>query len=868
MLIETSPIIPTIDSATDGHCYHCHDDIRGRALTLDDKAFCCEGCRTVYQILNENDLCTFYSLDEAAGLSQKNRKNSYAYDYLKDPSVSAQLIDFQDDNCTKVTFLLPTMHCASCIWLLENLYKINPAVVHSKVNFLKKEVYILFYQNQTTLRDVAVLLSQIGYPPEINLNDLDKDAPKNGAISRRIYYQLGVAGFAFGNIMLLSFPEYLGLKDSLDGDFAPIFGYFNLILALPVLLYSAQDYLISAWQGLKNKHLNLDVPLSLGIIGLFVRSAFEILTQTGAGYMDSFSGLIFFLLIGKWFQQKTFYHLSFERDYKSYFPISATLKMEHPDKSGTESTGEETTIALNKLAAGDTIIVKNQEIIPADGIILRGSARIDYAFVTGEAEAVRKQSGDKVFAGGRQMGEAIDIALTKRVNQSYLTQLWQNEAFKQKQKSNTSRLADRAGQYFTIVILLVSVSAFLFWLPQDMGKAINAATAVLMVACPCAVALSIPFTLGNLLRIFGRNGFYLKNTNVIEAFETTDAVVFDKTGTLTNGLKTDVHFLGLDLSEWEKSAVKTLARQSNHPLSIAVFQSLNAPIMGVKNVEEFIGKGVQGVIENPLAINVGEVSNLPDVTTNPTPILDNTSGRLQTSSTLEETLIQLGSADFIALPKSDIKNLKYTEGSVFVRINGQIKGYFQIKPAYREGFGALLDYCKSNRKEAFLLSGDTDRERVFLSEFFKPNNLLFRQTPLEKLNFVKKTQQNTHKVLMIGDGLNDAGALQQSDVGIVISENTNNFSPACDAILAADRFADLPKFLALAKAGSTIVGRAYLIALCYNIIGLSYAVTGNLQPVIAAILMPVSSVTIILFGVLSGNLAAKRLGIDANHTQD
>jgi P-type Cu+ transporter len=514
-----------------------------------------------------------------------------------------------------------------------------------------------------------------------------------------------------------------------------------------------------------------------------------------------------------------------------------------------ELNGAETTVALNKLAAGDTIIVKNQEIIPADGVILRGQARIDYAFVTGEAEAVRKQSGDKVFAGGRQMGEAIEIALTKRVNQSYLTQLWQNEAFKQKQKSNTSRLADRAGQYFTIVILLVSVSAFLFWLPKDIGKAMNAATAVLMVACPCAVALSIPFTLGNLLRIFGRNGFYLKNTNVIEAFETTDAVVFDKTGTLTNGLKTDVHFVGVDLSDWEKSTVKSLARQSNHPLSRTVFQSLDAPIIEVHNVEEFIGKGVQGVIpvRSGNFQSSPNVLNLANVRTNPT------------------LLIQLGSADFTNLPKSEITNPTSLAGSVFVKINGQIRGYFQIKPAYREGFGALLDYCKSNRKEAFLLSGDNDRERVFLSEFFKPNNLLFRQTPLGKLDFVKKTQQNTHKVLMIGDGLNDAGALQQSDVGIVISENTNNFSPACDAILAADRFADLPKFLALAKAGSRIVGRAYFIALCYNMIGLSYAVTGNLQPVIAAILMPLSSVTIVLFGVLSGNLAAKRLGIDEHN---
>jgi P-type Cu+ transporter len=843
MLIETFPtqqaFIVDTDVNTGTHCYHCHDDIQGGAFTFDNKAFCCVGCQTVYQILNENDMCTFYTLDDAAGLSQKNRKNSYAYDYLNDPSVSAQLIDFQDANCTKVTFLLPTMHCASCIWLVENLYKINPSIVHSKVNFLKKEVYILFYQNEVTLRDVAVLLAQIGYPPEINLNDLDSDAPKNGAISRRIYYQLGVAGFAFGNIMLLSFPEYLGLKDSLDGNFAPIFGYFNLILAVPVLLYSAQDYLKSAWQGLRNGLMNLDVPLSLGIIALFARSAFEILTQTGGGYMDSFSGLLFFLLLGKWFQQKTFYHLSFERDYKSYFPISATLK--------TEPNGAETTVALNKLAAGDTIVVRNQEIIPADGIILRGQARIDYAFVTGEAETVTKQSGDKVFAGGRQVGEAIEMALTKRVNQSYLTQLWQNEAFKQKQKSNTSRLADRAGQYFTIIILVVSISAFLFWLPQDMGKAINAATAVLIVACPCAVALSIPFTLGNLLRIFGRNGFYLKNTNVIEAFETTDAVVFDKTGTLTNGAQTVVDFVGIGLTDAEKSAVKSITRQSNHPLSIAVCKSLNAPIIGVENVEEHVGQGIQGY--------TSYINKTLDKTS------DKTSARFETSP----TFIQIGSAAFMTLPTSDIRHPK---SSVFVKINGQIRGYFQIKPTYREGFGELLNYCKSNNKEAFLLSGDNDRERAFLSTFFKEKHLLFHQTPMGKLEFVKECQQNGRKVLMIGDGLNDAGALQQSDVGIVISENTNNFSPACDAILAADRFADLPKFLSLAKAGSTIVGRAYLIALCYNIVGLSYAVSAQLQPVMAAILMPLSSVTIILFGVLSGNVAAKRLGIDAHQSSD
>jgi P-type Cu+ transporter len=830
---------PPLSTATENRCYHCHDALpEVAALTYDDKNFCCTGCQTVYQILNENDLCNFYNMDAAAGLSQKKQRDTRLFDYLNDPSVAAQLIDFQDDKTTKITFLLPTMHCASCIWLLENLYKINAAIFISKVNFLKKEAYVHFDHRQTTLRDVAVLLAQLGYPPEINLHDLEnKSAHSTPSVSKRIYYQLGVAGFAFGNIMLLSFPEYLGLAESLDKSFAPIFGYLNLILAIPVLVFSAKDYLVSAYLGLKNRYLNLDVPLAIGIVALFGRSAYEILTQTGAGYMDSFASLIFLLLTGKWFQQKTFYHLSFERDYKSYFPISATLKTAEGD----------TSVALNKLEVGDIIFVKNGEIIPADGILMKGLAQIDYSFVTGEADLVAKKSGDRIYAGGRQMGETLEICLTKRVNQSYLTQLWNNEAFKQKHKSHAAQLADKAGRYFTAVILGVATLGFLYWLPTDIGRAVNAATAVLMIACPCAVALSIPFTLGNLLRIFGRKQFYLKNTNVMEAFETANIVVFDKTGTVTENGNARVEFVGLapnvsdalkvsdtyppteNLTNDEKTLVLSLAKQSNHPLSNALARHLSgSKILEVQDFEEIIGQGIQGFVGGKF--------------------------------------IRLGSQKFIAAhSKLETQNSKLpnTEGGsfaqIFVQINGQTKGVFQIKPNYRDGFADILTYFKNTNRPVFLLSGDNDRERPFLKKWLPNENLIFNQTPLDKLYFIKKQQENGQKVLMIGDGLNDAGALQQADIGVVISENTNNFSPACDAILQADQFKNLPKFIDLAAAGTKIVDRAYLLAFCYNVVGLSYAVSGNLQPVIAAILMPLSSVTIVLFGVLSGNWRAKSL---------
>lgn len=754
----------------------------------------------VYEILNTNDLCQFYALDDKPGLSQRNRRDARAYAWLDDSEVRRQLIQFSDGHTARVTFFLPAMHCASCIWLLEHLYRLDGGVVHSKVNFLKKEVTIHFEEKKTSLRQLAAMLSGIGYPPEINLGDVSGQGSAK-AVDRSLYYKIGVAGFAFGNIMLLSFPEYLGLEQEREAWFFGVFGYLNLLLAVPVLLYSSRDYFISAFNGLRNGHLNLDVPLALGMVMLFGRSAWEIVGGTGAGYMDSFAGLIFFLLLGRWFQQKTFHQLSFERDYKSYFPVAASRK---------NSDGSESATPINNLNPGDIIRVRNGELIPADGVLLKGAARVDYSFVTGEADPVGIQSGEQIFAGGKQVGETIEISLTRRVNTSYLTQLWNDEAFKTNAKGHASLLADRAGRYFTALILGVASAAFLYWAPRSMATAVNAFTAVLIIACPCAVALSIPFTMGNVLRILGRNRFYVKNTNVLEAFSSITAAVFDKTGTITNIGQNAVRFVpaqpnSTGLSRAEQALVRSLANQSAHPLSRQIAADLSgADLIPVDDFEEIPGQGISGT----------------------------TAGKV----------VRLGSASFVF-------GEKRAEPGVFVEINGTVLGYFDLKSRYRTGLSGVLRYFQNRKATAWLLSGDNDREAGALEPLFADAAAMrFNQSPHDKLAFVRTLQQNGNKILMVGDGLNDAGALQQSDVGIVVAENTNNFTPACDAILHADEFERLPQFLDLARWGMTTVGRAYLLAACYNIVGLSFAVTGTLSPVVAAILMPLSSVTIVLFG--------------------
>jgi Cu+-exporting ATPase len=799
-------------------CYHCGEDCGNVNVLLHDKRFCCQGCKMVYEILHGKDLCQYYDLDEQAGISLKGKKQAQ-FAWLDDEVIQSQLIDYQEDTITRITFFLPAIHCASCVWLLENLFKFNEGILNSKINFIKKEIYLTFDSSKVSLRQLAELLVSIGYTPEINLGDLDKSKRKK--VDKKLIYQLGVAGFGFGNVMLLSFPEYLGLDEINAVGFQKIFGWINILLALPIVFFSGKDYLKSAWLSLQQRNLNIDVPISIGILTLFGRSIFEILSGVGAGYLDSLAGLVFFLLIGKWFQQITFNHLSFERDYKSYFPVAALLQ-----------NGE--TTPIQNLKKGDIIIVKNKELIPADGILLQGQGSVDYSFVTGESAAVAKNKGDQIFAGGKQLGEAVEIQITKTVSQSYLTQLWNAAVFSKEgltQHNQTQFLADRVGKYFTYVILTIAFLTLFYWLTVDVGIAVNAFTAVLIIACPCAVALSIPFTFGNAIRILGKHGFYLKNTKVIEQFQQVTSVIFDKTGTLTftkgNSVQKNnniITFHGDDLTEEEKQQILWMVSQSAHPLSQQILELLKKEVKtekvlspAFKDFLEIEGKGLQAIFN--------------------------------------QKSIKIGSADFTQNEANDSAN-------VFLQIEGKAKGFFTIKNQYRKGFETILNFYKS-KNTIHLLSGDNEKTREELKPHFG-KNLHYFQSPKDKLNFTKKLQSQGEQVLMFGDGLNDAGALQQSNVGVVIAEDTNNFTPACDAILDAKSFTQLPQFSKYMRGCLGLVYMAYGLAFMYNLIGLSYAVRGELSPLIAAILMPASSITIVLFGVLSGTFLAWKIGLDIN----
>jgi Cu+-exporting ATPase len=847
-------------------CHHCGESCPPDPVLEGDFTFCCEGCRMVYQLLDTSGLCNYYRLNDHPGINRRLQVRQDKFAFLDDPKAATGLITFQNEDETHAQLYLPQIHCSSCLYLLEQLHRLQPGVISSRVDFAARQVSVVFDHGQLSLRGLAELLTSLGYEPYISLRDAQQASPKPGA---GLIYPLGVAGFCFANIMLISFPEYLGLDHS-EPTLQRVFRYLNLFMSLPVVLYSARPFYLSAWKGLQHRFLNIDAPIVLAIAVAFIRSIWEVLSGHGSGYFDSMSGIVFFMLVGRVLQDKTYRQLSFDRDYRSYFPVAVTVVLD--DKAtGTRS---ETIKTMQDLRPGDTVRVFSGELIPADGILTRGTAFIDYSFVTGESEPIPKQMGELVYAGGRQTDASIEMLVVREVAQSYLTQLWNRQDKRPSASASDSKLPSDSrsdsrrpdtqfsagdfsfvhplSRYFTYIVLVVASIAALYWELRDPSRVWTAVTAVLIVACPCALLLSSTFTNGNLLRILGRNHFYLRNAEVIERLATANHLVFDKTGTLTESGTQDLAYTGQPLTPEQATAVAKLAAQSSHPLSRALHKHLTtemtdsapvkvpvapftpvapfAPVASVLDFRETPGAGIKGIVDG--------------------------------------LHLKLGSPEFIGGkhthtagdPKSPAHEAHPTVGTrVYIAIDTRVMGYYELTNHYRQGLPQLV-HALHGKLSFSLLSGDNARESIRLQEILgKGTTLLFNQKPLGKSRYIDHLQRIGRRVMMIGDGLNDAGALQQSDVGIALTADCNNFTPASDAILRADQLHRLPAFLRLCRAGKKIILLSFVLSVLYNLIGLSFAVSGTLSPMVAAILMPSSSVTILLVTYGCSNIIAGRL---------
>ena len=792
-------------------CFHCGEKCSEEPVVFHDKEFCCHGCQQVYALLEDHALADYYTCDIPPG----NSPSKQNFSYLDHPAFREKLISFSAHGLSKVSFTLPSIHCRSCLYLLENLHRLHEGISKSMLQFGKKEISIWFHEDRLSLGDLANLLASLGYEPLVNSDETVEEKKIHHRQSNQLLLKLGIAGFCAGNAMLFSFPEYLGIE---DGSLKQLFGYLNVSLGTLAVFYSGSDYIKNVWAHLKLGKMTIEMPILLGILVGYLRSVYEVFSHTGAGYIDSVSGLLFFLLVGKWFQQKSFDFLSFERKYTSYFPLVVTKW----------TNGQELSAPLADIEIGDHVLIRNQEIIPADAILVKGLSTMDYSFVTGESEPISLTEGNSMYAGGKHQGNVIEIEIKKALKQSHLTQLWEQQAFKDPiyKSENWENFANTVGKYFTMGLISLAMVVGMYWFWMDPSKWQNSVVSILVIACPCALAISYPFALGHGIRWLSKFNCYVKDIQSFERMSHIDTLVFDKTGTLSlaNDQKPNIYF-HRDLTRHEWNAMYTLMHQSTHPISrqakkFLVGQGFHEN-QAFEYVHELTGKGMEGKFGTQL--------------------------------------IRMGSAKFVGTKPNANSDFISSESQLYVQIDGEVIGYLEFPWQNREGIEWMLHQL-SYQYDVYMLSGDKRAHAASLLDWFpREEQVKFECSPMDKMEFIKNLQMQGKKVAMVGDGLNDAGALRQSNVGIAISDDHLHFTPASDVILQGHSLQHLPKFLKFSRYGLSLIKASFVLSLVYNAIGLSFAVQGNLSPLIAAILMPVNSISMLVIANVGMNIRGKSL---------
>jgi Cu+-exporting ATPase len=778
-------------------CAHCEDVCGSDAVVSADGTFCCRGCASVFSILKAHALDGFYACAAAPGTSQRAAadRDPSRFAVLDDPESASRFIHFNDGQMARAALSIPAIHCASCVWLLEQLWRFDPGVARTEVDLLRRALRVDFHPGTTSLRRIAERLASLGYEPVVT-SEHAAGAGAGSVPDRRLYLQLGVAGFAFGNIMLFSIPRYANGMP-LDGGFQRLFDLLNLALALPVLVFSAAGYFQRARQALRSRTMALDVPIAMGLAVLFGRSVFEIATASGEGFLDSFSGLVFFLLIGRLFQQKAFDRVAFDRTFRSFLPLSVQV----------EGTSGLSAVPIDRVRPGDCMVVRRHEVVPTDAALLDGGGSVDYAFITGEQAPIHIRQGEVVRAGGRVAGRAMRLRALREVSHTQLAGFWNNRVFNEPKTHWLTGIGARFGGWFTGGAIAFAAAGAIAWWP-DASASVSVATAVLIVACPCALTLAAPITLGTAMGILGTRGLYLRNPAVALDLSRIDAVVFDKTGTLTTpgaSPAVEVHGLGARAV----ALVQRLAGESVHPASRAIAAALAVPETAAaaalpqpRFVRDVVGHGVCGTVD----------------------------GRR----------VAIGTASFVAAETGARLN---GPDDAICAAAGDEHGWLRVTAAARPGIAQAAEALAEGR-ELYLLSGDNPSDRTRWETTFG-GRMHFGQAPQDKLAFIAGLQARGRRVLMVGDGLNDAGALAAADVGIAVSDDTACLAPACDAVIDGGRLADLAAFLRYAGRARHVVIACFIVSLLYNAVGLGLALSGALTPLASAILMPVSSLTIV-----------------------
>lgn len=793
-------------------CYHCDLPIMQPDPLLVEiegvlQPMCCPGCAAVARSIVEGGLARFYRLRDRPALNPDDPTLLGLSDFSEydHPEVEAELVRVAEDGSQHVSLLLQGMNCAACVWLIESALKAQPGIRSISVNFDQRRAEVSWQAGQVRLGGILATLHRLGYRAEPFTITAQEQLLRQER--RDLLIGLGFAGIGMMQVMMYSGALYLDDFLEFERTYQTLLRWASLLLTLPVVAISSRPFFRGAWRDLRQRRPGMDVPVALAIALAFLVSVWATFTQGPAVYFDSVVMFVFFLLLGRFL----------ERTVRERAGLAALdLRSRLPRLATRVGEGGEESVPLRRLQAGDLLLIRPGEVIPTDGVVHDGRSSVDESLLTGEPLPVLRDVGDRLLGGSVNIEQPLRITVSCGVEHSRLAMIEHLLQQAQADKPHLIQLTDRIASHFVTVMLGCAALVYLYWWWQGSADAFWITLSVLVITCPCALSLATPTVLTAATLALQKQGFLAIKGHVIESLNQIDQVVFDKTGTLTEQCLRLIEIR--PATELDADGCLALAAAlegaSRHPIAVTLIDAAatrGLPAPQVSEMQLSAGQGIEGLWRGE-RVRIGTPAFI-------------------------ETLLR--SEQPVATPSAEGKWLVLASES-------HLLAWFELEEPLRRDAASSLQQLAARGLHLALMSGDTPAAVAPLAATLNLDDWQASMTPQAKLAAVKARQQGGAKVLMVGDGINDAPVLAGATLAVAIDEGSDLAKSSADAIVLNGRLSSLVAAFAVADRSARVVRQNLLWAFGYNLLAIPFAAAGWVSPSLAALGMSLSSLLVVV----------------------
>jgi Cu2+-exporting ATPase len=816
-------------------CDHCLLETPERKAIFDTikgqkKVFCCHGCRGVYRLINDEGLEEFYQRRESLWTPGPPQDIS-----LETSAFSETLREVGNE--MEIDIVLDGIRCASCIWLIEKILLRTEGVSSAKVNYATHKARIRWNPQKIDIREILIRIKSVGYTPKPFIAEVHEEQLK--VAQRDLLMRFGTAAFFSMQLMLYSVAMYAGYFQGIGESTKIFFQIIALLLTTPVLFYSGMPFISGTVRGLRNLTFNMDVLIFTGAGSAYLYSIYQIFAG-GEVYFDTSAMIITLILLGRYIEAGAKGRASSLIARLLALNPKEAKKVVRSQKSEVESRAEEDlrkgrtidvridTVPVSSIQRGDLIQINPGERIPLDGIVNQGSSEVDESMLTGESKPVSKKAGSEVFCGTQNLYGNIVFEVKRTGNDTVLSQIIRTVEDAQARRAPVQALADRVVGYFVPGVLFLSFMTGMIWFiyGRSVTDSIMNAVSVLVIACPCALGLATPLAILLGTSRGASRGILIKGGDIIERAKDIDTVVLDKTGTITEGKPELALYYGIGISDTDAlSLVSSLERLSEHSIAKAIIQySGNIATYKVAEFAAHPGKGIRGDVDGKTVL-VGS------------------------RRYIEKEGIFRDIDDTLAPEMLSMIETEETSGStvIFLSYDEKLAGIFVISDKVREEAGEAVAMMQRMGHDVNMITGDNRNTALTVAGRVNLDNLMVmaEKSPLEKAEAVRKMQEEGGRVVMVGDGINDAPALVQAHVGIAMGRATDIALESADIVFMREDLRLVSDALRLSKRTYSVIKQNLFWAFAYNMLALPLAVAGMLHPIIAAVSMTLSSLSVV-----------------------